>query len=210
MAEYVIAIADGLLWPAPERTGTPVGSLPHDTLARLLDRKGDWILVETEHEQQGWVEHTVIRLLDDPSVAVPVHHASRTPRGWAKPGMSEEQPRFDPNAEALGEGQTTVGEPIQWLREPDSSFTYDSYLDGGRKVEILDLSGAFVLARAGTLAGWLPLHRVNLPVIVRMYKGQIRTMRLESSSLMPLQWRDAAITRRPRVGRRAPTAVETF
>ncbi len=68
MAEYVVAIADGLLWAAPERAGSPVGGLPRDTLARVLDRKGDWIQVETEHEQQGWVEHTVIRLLDGPSL----------------------------------------------------------------------------------------------------------------------------------------------
>jgi hypothetical protein len=70
MAEYVVAVTDGLLWAAPERVGTPVGGLPRDTLARVLDRNGDWIRVETEHEQQGWVEHRAIRLLDNPALDI--------------------------------------------------------------------------------------------------------------------------------------------
>jgi hypothetical protein len=79
MAEYVVAITDGLLWAAPERAGTPVGGLPRDTLARVLDRKGDWIRVETEHEQQGWVEYTTVRLLDDPALAAVPSPSSSPP-----------------------------------------------------------------------------------------------------------------------------------
>lgn len=78
-----------------------------------------------------------------------------------------ERPSFNPNAPAFTKARTTPSEPVEWLREPDRSSTYGSSVGGDKEIDLLYVSGSFVLARSGTLADWLPVSRVALPVIVR-------------------------------------------
>jgi hypothetical protein len=71
VAEYVVVVRDGVLWPRPERSGTPLSGVVVDTLAQVLERRQDWVLLRTEHDQDGWTEATSISPVNQ-SMAAPL------------------------------------------------------------------------------------------------------------------------------------------
>jgi hypothetical protein len=92
---------------------------------------------------------------------------------------------------AFGMGRVTAGEPVPWRAHPVWANDSGVYLQPGTDVEILDVSGDFVLARlgrSGVPGQWLERERVTLPTVVRSYRAGSQEGAVQAFQIDAAQW----------------------